>query len=89
MCYEGNGLVGMNLTCLILKLDLAQITYVFSQKTIGICNEEGGWHTVKPVLNSHSQKDPNWFSRPIIALCRSKVLQNAPRGAFCNTVDLH
>ena len=23
------------------------------------------------------------------AKCRSKVLQNAPRGAFCNTFDLH
>ena len=40
--------------------------------------------TVKLVLNGHSQKDHNWFSRHIIALCRSKVLQNAPKGAFCN-----
>ena len=29
------------------------------------------------------------FSRLIIAKCRSKVLQNAPKGAFCNTFDLH
>ena len=35
-------------------------------------------HTVKPALRSHS-KDKNLFSRPIIALCWSKVLQNAPR----------
>ena len=27
--------------------------------------------------------------RPIIVYCRSKVLQNAPRGAFCNTFGLH
>ena len=26
------------------------------------------------------KKTENWFSRPIIASCRSKVLQNAPRG---------
>ena len=25
------------------------------------------------------KEDQNWFSRPIIAYCRSKVLQNAPR----------
>ena len=28
-------------------------------------------------------KDQNCFSRQIIASCRSKVLQNDPRGAFC------
>ena len=28
------------------------------------------------------KKINNWFSRPIIALCRSKVLQNAPREHF-------
>ena len=33
--------------------------------------------TVKPVLSNHSNKDQNWFSRPIIAQCRSKVVQNA------------
>ena len=33
-------------------------------------------YRVKPVLSGHSQKDQKWFSRPIIALCRSKVLQN-------------
>ena len=45
---------------------------------------------VKHMYNSHSQKKTeNWISRPIIAKCRSKVLQNAPKGAFCNTSDLH
>ena len=34
------------------------------------------------------QKTKNWFPSPIIAEWRSKVLQNAPRGAFCNTFDL-
>ena len=32
------------------------------------------------------KKTENWFSIPIRAYCRSKVLQNAPRGAFCNTM---
>ena len=56
--------------------------------------------TVKPVLRGHSKKIKNCFSRPIIAYCRTKVLQNAPREqvksiaecfkrAFCNTFDLH
>ena len=45
--------------------------------------------TVKPVLSSHSKRTPDWFSITIITLCRSKVLQNAPREAFCNTFDLH
>ena len=33
--------------------------------------------TVKPVLSGHSKLTTNWFSRWIITLCRSKVLQNA------------
>ena len=36
------------------------------------------WRVYVPVRRRHSQKDRNWFSRPIIAKCRSKVLQNAP-----------
>ena len=47
------------------------------------------YNTVKPVLSNHSKRAQKWFSAPIIAECRSKVLQNAPRGAFCNTFDLH
>ena len=35
------------------------------------------------------KKTKTCFSRPIIAQCRSKVLQKAPRGAFWNTFDLH
>ena len=38
-----------------------------------------GADTVKPVLSGHSKKTKNWFSRPTIAKCISKVLQNAPR----------
>ena len=33
-------------------------------------------------------KIKKWFPRPIIDKCRSKVLQNAPVGAFCNSFDL-
>ena len=40
-------------------------------------------------FNCSQYKTENWLLRPIIASCRSKVLQNAPRGAFCNTFDLH
>ena len=36
-----------------------------------------------------SKRSKNWFLRPIIPYCRSKVLQNAPKGAFCNTFNLH
>ena len=46
-------------------------------------------HTVKPVKTATLKKTENWFLRPIIASCRSKVSQNAPRGAFCNTFNLH
>ena len=38
--------------------------------------------TEKTVLSGHSKKTKNWFSIPIIAQCRSKVLQNAPMVAF-------
>ena len=35
------------------------------------------------------KKTKTCFVRPLIAYCRSKVLQNAPMGAFCNSFDLH
>ena len=40
-------------------------------------------YTVKPVLSGHSKNKTNY------RLMQSKVLQNARRGAFCNTLDLH
>ena len=45
--------------------------------------------TVKPVKNGHSQKDQKLFFKTNYHLMQVKVLQNAPRGAFCNTFDLH
>ena len=50
-------------------------------------NVYGNYGTVKPVLSGHSKR-PKIFLRQIIAYCMSKVLQNAPFGAFCNTFDL-
>ena len=38
---------------------------------------------------AENQCEKHKKSSLIIAYCRSKVLQNAPRGAFCNTFDLH
>ena len=35
------------------------------------------------------KEDQKVFLVTIIASCRSKVLQNTPRGAFCKTLDLH
>ena len=35
-------------------------------------------NTVKPVFSDQTKEDQVMFSRPIIAKCRSKVLQNAP-----------
>ena len=46
-------------------------------------------YTVKPVFNGHSQKHKKLVFKPNYPLSRSKVLQNAPKGAFCNTFDLH
>ena len=31
-------------------------------------------NTVKPVLSDHSKRRQNMYSRPVVALCRSKVL---------------
>ena len=45
--------------------------------------------TVKPVLSANPFEHQNWFSILIMAECRSNVLQNAPRGVFCNTFNLH
>ena len=36
-----------------------------------------------------SKRPKTWVLRLIIIKFRSKVLQNAPRGAFCKTFDLH
>ena len=46
-------------------------------------------YTVKPVLSGHSNIDKTKFLMANCSLLRSKVLQNAPLGAFCNTFDLH
>ena len=43
----------------------------------------------KCILTADYTEKPVFSGRPIIALCRSKGLQNAPRGAFCNPFDLH
>ena len=48
-----------------------------------------GKYTVKPVLSGHSKIDKTKILMTSGSLCRSKVLQNAPFGAFCNTSDLH
>ena len=44
----------------------------FHEKTIGHITTYS-----KTCVNGHSQKEQKWFSRPFIAECRSKVLQNA------------
>ena len=46
-------------------------------------------NTEKTVLSSHSKRRSKLVSKTDYRLCRSKVLQNSPRGAFCNTFDLH
>ena len=46
--------------------------------------------TVKPVLSGHSKKNDK--TKTLMtngSLTRSKELQSAPLGAFCNTFDLH
>ena len=45
--------------------------------------------TVKPVLNGHSKIYKTNILMANGSLIRSKVLQNAPLGAFCNTFGLH
>ena len=55
-------------------------TYTLTQTCVCILTAD---YIVKPVLSGHSKR------RPIITHCRSKVLQNAPRGASCNPFDLH
>ena len=45
--------------------------------------------TVKPVLSSHSKEHQKLVFKTDYLLMKVKVLQNAPRGAFCNTFDLH
>ena len=46
-------------------------------------------NTVKPVLSGNLKIDKTNVSMENGSLMRSKVLQNAPLGAFCNTFDLH
>ena len=43
----------------------------------------------KNSVNSHSQKDQKLVFKTNYRLMQVKVLQNAPKGAFCNTFDLH
>ena len=46
--------------------------------------------TVQPVLSGHSQRTPKiGFQYQLSLNAGQKYLQNAPKGAFCNTFDLH
>ena len=45
--------------------------------------------TVKPVLSGHSKRTPKIGVQYRLSLNADQVLQNAPKGAFCNTFDLH
>ena len=47
------------------------------------------YHLYSVIILKDRTEDQNCFSILIIAKCRSEVLQNAPRGAYCNTSDLH
>ena len=46
-------------------------------------------NTVKPVLNSHLKIDKTKILIENGSLIRSKILQNAPFGAFYIAFDLH
>ena len=43
----------------------------------------------KTCVNGHSKIDKTKIFMTNVASRRSRVLQNAPLGAFCNTFDLH
>ena len=45
-------------------------------------------YTVLPVQNGHSQKDHKLVFKTNYRLMQVKVLQYAPRVAYCNTFDL-
>ena len=45
--------------------------------------------TVKPVLSGHSKRTPKLVLNTDYRLTQVKILQNAPKGAFCNTFDLY
>ena len=45
--------------------------------------------TVKPVKNGHSKIDKIKTLMTNGILMKVKSVQNAPRGAFCKTFDLH
>ena len=51
--------------------------------------EDGGKLCSKTCLKQPLKNRQNKGLRSFLALRRSKVLQNAPLGAFCNTSDLH
>ena len=46
-------------------------------------------NTVKPLLSGHSKIDKTKILMTNGSLMKVEVLQNAPFGAFCNTLDLH
>ena len=46
--------------------------------------------TIYNLSSTATQKEhQKWFQYQLSLKCTPKVLQNAPRGAFCNTFDLH
>ena len=82
-----------------LSNNLKAITHRTVRTGLVVVTIAGNVNNMKPVQygNSHTQNDQklvfntNYCLMQVksIAECWSKVLQNAPRGAFCNAFDLH
>ena len=67
----------------VVKKKLGQVSQQSKKKKIASRKAaKNARRYVKPVLSSHSKRRLNLFLRPIIARCRSKVLQNAPSGSI-------
>ena len=63
------------------KISILFVAIITYRKKKVICGRTG----LKRPLKIDKTKAENH----LVALCRSKVLQNAPLGAFCNLFDLH
>ena len=80
-----HGLISAFVVLSLVRMMAKLATHKINDILANLCSCAGWFELCQATL----KKNENWFSRPIIAKCRSKVLQNTPRGAFCKTFYLH
>ena len=77
------------LVCAFTGCTLLEISRYGSNGTTGVVLNHMFMYSKTCVKRCHSQKDRKLIFKANYPLMQVKILQNAPRGTFCNTFEHH